>query len=516
MKKKNIFIALSVLALSAPLAFSLSKVNVYQEAKAYKINSLPTTIYLKDNEESEIRNYYSQASGLKGDNLLIKLKTILSNNQKYYSYDSNTAIWQMYEIIDRDWAKSPASAVAGYDVSTNTITGYTYGTNASHPNDPYVRALYVNRDVDNETTAWSTHQQTDKWGINQEHIWPKSHGFDVKGSDSSGGARGDPMHLWAGNGYANNIHSNDYYGYVDKTKTYVDCGNKFSNVSGNYSGTSKTVGSGTVFEPQDSDKGDIARAVFYMVARYNNLAGDDSKIDGNNPNLTLDNNINLTTGTSTATEPFSLGVLSDLLEWNELDPVDDYEIHRNNLLFNNYTNNRNPFIDFPEWANIIWGGEDKTADPANDSLNGSPIKVDKGSISIAPNGTSTITATVDSPSITWEVGDPSIISLDKTTTTSGETVTITALKEGTTTITIKAVVDGDPYERVIKVTVANPSENKGFVLDTKTIIIIAAIVVVVIVILVIVFATSKKARKKAGKAIKKQAKKQVKKSTKKK
>ena len=512
MKKKNIFIALSVLILSAPLAFSLSKVNVYQEVGAYSGSSLPTTIYLKDNTDEEIRNYYSSVNGKKGNELLASLKTVLKTNQKYYGYDSSLGdnIWKMYEISDRDWEKSPASEISGYDSSTNTITGYKYNTT-----DPYVRALYNNRDVPNQTTAWSSHGKRDNpWTIEREHIWPKSQGFEATGK---GGARGDPMHLWAAEGTVNGLHSNHPYGYVDKEKSITDAGNTHANVAGNYIGTSKTLGSGTVFEPQDSDKGDIARSVFYMVARYNNIAGNDSSIDTDNPNLELvQAAVEKSAYTSTSSNPGQMGILSDLLEWNELDPVDDYEIHRNNLLFNNYTNNRNPFIDFPEWANIIWGGEDKTADPANDSLNGSPIKVDKGSISIAPNGTSTIIATVDSPSITWEVGDPSIISLDKTTTTSGETVTITALKEGTTTITIKAVVDGDPYERVIKVTVANPSENKGFALDTKTIIIIAAIVVVVIVILVIVFATSKKARKKAGKAIKKQAKKQVKKSTKKK
>lgn len=42
--------------------------------------------------------------------------------------------------------------------------------------------------------------------------------------------------------------------------------------------------------------------------------------------------------------------LSDFLEWNELDPVSNYEIHRNNLIYNNVQNNRNPFIDHPEWV----------------------------------------------------------------------------------------------------------------------------------------------------------------------
>ncbi|MCR4911687.1 MAG: endonuclease [Bacilli bacterium] len=471
MKKRNILIPVAALGIIAPSFLALSINKPEYKAEAYKINSLTTTIDLNDTSASDIRSYYTNVNGLRGDNLLIKLKEVLSNGQKYYSYDSNTAIWQMYEIIDRDWVKSPASAISGYNPSTNIITGYTYGTNASHPNDPYVHALYVNRDVDNQTTAWGSHKQTDTWGINQEHIWPKSHGFDTKGSDSSGGARGDPMHLWAGNGYANNIHSNDYYGYVDTSKSYTDCGSKagFSNVSHNLSGISRTVGSGTVFEPQDSDKGDIARAVFYMVARYNNISGTDNNIDGNNPNLTLDNNINLNTGTSEKNKPFSLGVLSDLLEWNKLDPVDDFEIHRNNLLYNNYTNNRNPFIDFPEWVDIIWG-EDKTstANPASDPINGAgKLTISSTNLKIAPGYTNAITATTtDNSDITWTVTDETVATLSKATSASKEAITINALKEGSTTITATATIDESEIKVTCNLTVGYPSKEEALVTPT--------------------------------------------------
>ena len=139
-------------------------------------------------------------------------------------------------------------------------------------------------------------------------------------------------------------------------------------------GVSKTLGGSTnVFEPQDSDKGDIARAVFYMVARYNNIAGTDSTIENDNPNLELVNDLNEWKESgyiSTSTKTSKLGILQDLLEWNKLDPVDGYELHRNNLLYGNFTNNRNPFIDFPEWADIIWGSDQgtKSANPAVDAI----------------------------------------------------------------------------------------------------------------------------------------------------
>ena len=326
--------------------------------------SVPTTLNLNDVSEANIRDYYSSLNSLsedelKGTNLLKNLKPILKSGQQCYSYGSSatTQVWQAYEIIDRDWKLSPASEMKGYDAATNTVTGYKYGTSASSAgSNPYIHALYVNRNAKNETKAWGDHSQTN-YGINQEHVWPKSLGFD---DDSKAeGARGDLMHLWAGNGKVNGAyHKNYFYGKVDKSRTYKDAGEDYSYLSGNLVGYSKTFGGTTyVFEPQDSDKGDIARIMFYMMARYNNLAGGD-EIDASNPNLEIVNNITDFSNsgyTSTTSRTGKNGILQDLLEWNKQDPVDYFEIHRNNLLFNNFSFNRNPFIDFPEWADYIWG-----------------------------------------------------------------------------------------------------------------------------------------------------------------
>lgn len=366
MKKKLIIIPFTLMAslTAAVIAFNHG---AFKEAKAssYSATSPTTNIDLNDATASQVRSYYSSLSSLssserQGTNLLKNLKPILKKNQQYHSYGSSatTAVWQIYEIIDRDWEKSPASAISGYNSSTNKITGYSYGTsNSSVGSNPYIHALYVNRNVDNQQRAWGNHDQV-QWGINQEHVWAKSCGFED--SSHAAGARGDVMHLWAGNGKANNIHSNYYYGYVDKTQSYYDVGSYASSLSGNLRGKSKTKGgSYLVFEPQDSDKGDIARAIFYMVARYNYLSGSDTDgIDSGNPNLELTNQLNWAPGssyTSSTSTKGQMGILQDLLEWNRLDPPDAWEIHRNNLCYNNYTNNRNPFIDFPEWAEFIWG-----------------------------------------------------------------------------------------------------------------------------------------------------------------
>ena len=49
------------------------------------------------------------------------------------------------------------------------------------------------------------------------------------------------------------------------------------------------------------------------------------------------------------------GKLSTLLEWHKQDPVDSFEINRNNVIYT-YQLNRNPFIDHPEYVDLIWMG----------------------------------------------------------------------------------------------------------------------------------------------------------------
>ena len=190
MKKSHILIPISLSALVLSGGALLLKNQNFQEAKAYDyISTLPTTIDLNDSTSNEIRSYYSSLNNLsanerKGQNLLKNLKNVLSNGQKYYSYDDNygNIIWQLYEITDRDWAKSPASTTqyGSYNSSTNKITNYQYGTNSDNKNNPYLHSLYINRDVNNEVRAWGAHNQSG-WGINREHVWPKSQGFNNSG-----------------------------------------------------------------------------------------------------------------------------------------------------------------------------------------------------------------------------------------------------------------------------------------------------------------------------------------------
>ena len=150
-------------------------------------------------------------------------------------------------------------------------------------------------------------------GWNREHTWAKSHGD----FGTSPGPGTDCHHLRASDARENNKR-----GSLD-----------FADVKGPRTRTS------TSYEPPLSAKGDVARSIFYMALRYGFT-------------------VNETGGRGDKDHAFH-GKLSDLLKWNELDPVDPYEIRRNNVVYR-YQNNRNPFIDHPELVKYIFGDK-KTA-----------------------------------------------------------------------------------------------------------------------------------------------------------
>ena len=162
-----------------------------------------------------------------------------------------------------------------------------------------------------------------------------------------------------------------------------------------------------------------------------------------------------------------MGVLSDLLEWNRIDPPDEWEIHRNNLLYENYTSNRNPFIDFPEWAEIAWGNKSGTsyAKPQTDALNvitgGETVNVTGVSLNHTelaidkfenPNATLIATVAPDNAtnkSVSWTSSDPDVA------TVSANGV-VTALAIGTSTITVTTTDGGFTASCLVTVTDTQP------------------------------------------------------------
>lgn len=159
-----------------------------------------------------------------------------------------------------------------------------------------------------------------KW--NREHIYPQSRGGFSNGTSSNPdginvwlptgpddlvAGHADAHHIRAEDGPENTLRSNKDYGLTG-----------YNGPTGN----------------QSSWKGDVARSLFYMAVRYNALA----LANGDLPDTTVG----------------QLGDLASLLQWNISDPRDDFEMNRNNYIYT-WQFNRNPFIDYPNLADYIWG-----------------------------------------------------------------------------------------------------------------------------------------------------------------
>ena len=162
---------------------------------------------------------------------------------------------------------------------------------------------------------------------NREHIWPQ---FYFNGNTPM---YTDLQQIYPTDGWVNNKHADLPYGNVLSANWTSQNGCKRG------SSTCYTGYSNDVFEPIDSFKGDIARVYFYMSTRYE---GEDAGWI----------NWPMATGAQLTSDAITL-----LLSWHHLDPVSQKEIDRNNAAFT-IQGNRNPFIDYPEFADCIWGSGD--------------------------------------------------------------------------------------------------------------------------------------------------------------
>ncbi|MBP3670821.1 MAG: endonuclease [Bacteroidaceae bacterium] len=164
---------------------------------------------------------------------------------------------------------------------------------------------------------------------NREHSIPKSW---------RGGSKYSDAHIVVPtDGYVNNRRSSYPFGEVGSSSYTSD--NNFSKV-----GTCITSGySGTVFEPNDEYKGDFARIYFYAATRYYSECGSWSGegFSGSFPHLDEWTRVMM-------------------LRWHQLDPVSQKEIDRNDAVYATRQGNRNPFVDYPELVDLIFGSETST------------------------------------------------------------------------------------------------------------------------------------------------------------
>ena len=259
------------------------------------LTSTPQT-NLSQTESQKIKDYYQAANGLvDSEQLFKKLQKIVTDNHHFRGYST------LYKYL----------AEVFQDGDHNIIDYYS---NNPHGQNPY--------NYDSGDKCGTYRQEGDCF--NREHIFPQG----IFGKRMP--MKSDYHHIVPTDGYVNNRRSNYPFGEVGRVDWRSQNGSKL--------GSSETPGyNGKVFEPIDEFKGDIARALFYFAVRY-------QKVGGNWRHETLNNADYL------FYKPWYVQLLK---EWHEQDPVDEFEKEKNSAGFE-FQKNRNPFIDHPEWVELIW------------------------------------------------------------------------------------------------------------------------------------------------------------------
>jgi endonuclease I len=250
--------------------------------------------------------YYGTATGTG-----FTLKTQLYNKIKGHTDQGYNGLWTTYATSDRDKEYENDNSVI--DIYSENPTGI----------DPYKFTLNTN-----QCGTYSVEGNC----YNREHIIPQSV------FNSSSPMVADAHFITPTDGKVNGIRSNYPHGNVATAS--------FTSKNGSKLGTSAVSGyTGTVFEPINEFKGDVARMYFYFATRYENTVAGYSFAMFN----------------GTSNQVFTTAFLNMLKTWHANDPVSAREIARNNAIYARQ-GNRNPFIDHPEYVNMIWGGGVPTSD----------------------------------------------------------------------------------------------------------------------------------------------------------
>lgn len=253
-------------------------------------------------------DYYADLDGLSGEELFDAIHTVAKKGYKgTLSYND---LWTAYCAIDIN--------AAGYvwdmysDATSYVCGGSKQGANYSKEGDAY----------------------------NREHSIPKS----WFGSSESANTPGSDLFLVVpADGYVNNRRSNNTLGVVSSASYTSESGCRVgtpSSIDGQSCSTS------TVFEPMDKYKGDFARIYMGAMVRW---AGDYQA-------FTSQDGAAIFSGNYTSAGHFGLtqyGVAL-LMKWHKQDPVSKKEIDRNDGI-QEQQGNRNPFVDYPELADYLWG-----------------------------------------------------------------------------------------------------------------------------------------------------------------
>ena len=239
---------------------------------------------------AQIGSYYSTISGQSGSELKSTLNSIIDDHN---SLSYTPGVWDAHKDLYED----PNNA-------DNIILFYSQAS------------------VSKSTQAGSG--GSGATAFNREHLWPNSLGVGSSGSDYT-----DLHHLVPTYAGVNSSRSNKYFDYSDPEAEGYS--------SPAYELAPQCKSTDDTFEPGDAQKGHVARAILYMTTRYDYLEL-----------------VNTPPSAPPSTSDSRMAQLRTLLDWNRKALPAVKEKNNNQKIYELYQNNRNPFIDYPEFADAIW------------------------------------------------------------------------------------------------------------------------------------------------------------------
>lgn len=220
--------------------------------------------------------------------------------------------------------------------SLNTLMSSTHEYTSSYDDCHYLADHTDCQNGDGSVSLIYTNYSAtmSQWnGWNREHVWPKS-----LGGDTTTGGGADLHHIRPSDAVVNSTRSNNKYGYASGGSEVYG-----KNPATGYLGGYYADG---YFEPLDNVKGDVARICLYVYVRWGSSWG--------------------------ATDITAVFESVDvLLDWCELDPVDTWEMERNDVV-EDIQGNRNVFIDYPEYAWLLFNETipDDMITPSGEAMGG--------------------------------------------------------------------------------------------------------------------------------------------------
>ena len=327
------------------------------------------------------KTYYQAADGKSGAELKTALHNIIKISSAGWSYDGLKTAYKTTDTRSdgklRDWYSNATSYEPGSDcASSYKEEGDGYNREHLVPQSWFGKASPMKSDI---------------W-----HVVPS----DAK----INGERGDKPLGEVGSSYEESKNGYSKWGTVKSGLAYDKNKNPINSLP--------------VFEPNDEVKGDIARAYFYMVTCYEDKI---SSWNATNATYVFDGN----------TYPgLTEWCLTMMMRWSALDPVDDIEIARNNVIA--AKQNRNPFIDYPGLEDYIWGDKKNVAF-SYDHYDGSSSDKQNVTMSFSPTSvTATLGESFTAPTLSMS---PSGL----TVTYSSSNTNVATVNASTGAVTLKAV-----------------------------------------------------------------------------